>query len=141
MSPTCRVHTLCLTAELKDLARIRGFVQESTAAFSVPPDVLSGILLAVDEAVTNVILHGYAGRGGPLEVEFSHPPGLLIIRLRDEAPLFDPTVVPEPDLDASLEQRAPGGLGIYLIRQAMDEVEHASRPCGGNELTLTKRLP
>jgi anti-sigma regulatory factor (Ser/Thr protein kinase) len=141
VSPTCQVNTLCLTAELKDLARIREFVQETAAAFPVPPDVLARILLAVDEAVTNVIVHGYAGRGGPVEGEISHPPGSLSIRLRDEAPLFDPTAVPEPDLDLPMEERMPGGLGIYLIRQAVDEVEHASRPSGGNELTLLKRLP
>jgi anti-sigma regulatory factor (Ser/Thr protein kinase) len=141
VSPTRPVNTLCLTAELKDLARIRAFIQESVAPFSLPPDVLSGVLLAVDEAVTNVIMYGYAGHGGPLEVEIWRRPGVLSIQLRDEAPLFDPTAVPEPDLDLPVEERMPGGLGIYLIRQAMDEVEHASRPSGGNELTLTKRLP
>ena len=130
---------LRLTAELQDLARIRRFVQESAEGFGVPRADVPNVVLAVEEAVTNIILHGYAGRGGPLEIEIARPPGALVIRVCDEARPFDPTGVPAPDLTIPLEERAPGGLGVFLIRQIMDELIYRRQPDGGNELTMIKR--
>ncbi len=57
--------SLRLTAMLKDLARIRGFVEESAMICGISPTDLPGVLLAVDEAVTNIILYGYDGGSGP----------------------------------------------------------------------------
>jgi anti-sigma regulatory factor (Ser/Thr protein kinase) len=61
--------SLCLAAELENLAAIRNFVQESAAALGVDQAVISDVVLAADEAVTNVILHGYQGRQGTIEIE------------------------------------------------------------------------
>ena len=133
--------SLRLIAELKDLAQIRRFVQESSEAFGVTPADVPGVLLAVDEAVTNILVHGYAGRVGPVEIEVSRSPGALVIRLRDEARPFDPTGVPEPDLTVPLEEQTPGRLGIHLIRRVMNELIYRRQPGGWNELTMTKRLP
>ena len=132
---------LRLTAEPKALAQIRRFVQESSEAFGLAPGDVPGVLLAVDEAVTNIIVHGYAGRGGPVEIEMTRSPGALVIRLRDEARPFDPTGVPEPDLTVPLEEQAPGRLGIHLIRRVMNELIYRRQPGGRNELTMMKRVP
>ena len=133
--------SLRLTAELKDLAQIRRFVQESSEAFGVAPGDVPNVLLAVDEAVTNIIVHGYAGQGGPVEIDITRSPGALVIRLRDEARPFDPTGVPEPDLSVPLEEQTPGRLGIHLIRRVMNELIYRRQPGGWNELTMMKRLP
>jgi serine/threonine-protein kinase RsbW len=131
--------SLRTTAELKNLAEIRRFVEETASALGVAPAVISGVILAVDEAVSNIIAYGYQGQGGAVEIEMGRERDALVIRLRDEAAPFDPTSAPPPDLTLSLEQRAPGGLGIHLIKQVMDEVTHRVTPQGGNELTLVKR--
>lgn len=131
--------SLCIAAESKNLSEIRRFVKETASALGVDPAVIPGVILAVDEAVSNTINHGYQGQGGAVEIELHRKGDALVIRIRDEAPPFDPTNVPPPDLTLSLEQRTPGGLGIYLIRQAMDEMTHRVTPQGGNELTLVKR--
>lgn len=131
--------SLRTTAELNNLAEIRRFVEETASALGVAPAVIPGVILAVDEAVTNIIVHGYQGQGGAVEIEVSREGDALVIRLRDEAAPFDPTSVPPPDLTLPLEQRTPGGLGIHLIRQIMDEITHRVTPQGGNELTLVKR--
>jgi anti-sigma regulatory factor (Ser/Thr protein kinase) len=131
--------SLRTTAELENLAEIRRFVEETASALGVAPAVISGVILAVDEAVSNIITHGYQGQGGIVEIEVGRERDALVIRLRDEAAPFDPTSVPPPDLTLSLEQRTPGGLGIHLIRQTMDEMTHRLTPQGGNELTLVKR--
>jgi anti-sigma regulatory factor (Ser/Thr protein kinase) len=131
--------SLRTTAELKNLAEIRRFVEETASALGVAPAVISGVILAVDEAVSNIIAHGYQGQGGIVEIEVGRERDALVVRLRDEAAPFDPTSVPPPDLTLSLEQRTPGGLGIHLIRQTMDEMTHRLTPQGGNELTLVKK--
>lgn len=133
-------YSLHISAELKNLETIRRFVIESATALGVAPDILSKLQLAVDEAATNVILHGYRNQGqGTIEIEMEQVESDLVIRLRDEATPFDPTEVPLPDINLPLSQRKPGGMGIYLIRRCVDEIRHRLTSSGGNELTLLKR--
>jgi serine/threonine-protein kinase RsbW len=97
--------------------------------------------LAVDEACANVIHHGYAGmEPGDIELTCSFDDQRLVIRVRDWGRSFVPEDVPEPDVNAPLEERSLGGLGLFLIRQCMDEVEFTFDAELGNELTMTKRL-
>jgi serine/threonine-protein kinase RsbW len=130
---------LRVPAELENLSRIRRFVEEAAMARDAGPATVRHVLLAVDEASTNIIVHGYRGRSGMIEVEVACEGERLIIRLRDSAEPFDPTVAPPPDLSLPLEKRPIGGLGVQMIRQLMDEVSHRVTPQGGNELTLVRR--
>lgn len=131
---------LSVAAELDSLAEIRHFVREATAVLGADPETISSLELAVDEAACNVIEHGYQGRPGRIEVEVRRDGDVVWIRLRDWAPPFDPTRVPKPDVTLPLEERPLGGLGVYLIRQSVDEMVYRAPPGGGNELTLMKRL-
>ena len=131
--------SLHIAAEVKNLTEIRCFVDEVSQGLGLDPAMIPNVILAVDEAVSNVIAHGYRGQGGAVEIEASQEGDALVIRVRDEAPPFDPTIVPSPDVTLPLEQRVPGGLGIHLIRQIVDEMTHSVTPQGGNELTLVKR--
>jgi serine/threonine-protein kinase RsbW len=130
---------LRIPGELERLAEIRGFVKERATTLGVGRDVLSDLLVAVDEAATNVILHGYRSQAGFLEIDVVRDGDALVIRLRDEALPFDPTTVPPPDLSAPPEERALAGMGIYMMRQVVDEVSHRTTLQRGNELTLVKR--
>ena len=64
----------------------------------------------------------------------------FIVSVRDWGQIFDPDAVADPDIDAPLEERSLGGLGLYLIRQYMDQVEFEFDPVAGNELRMTKRI-
>ena len=97
------------------------------------------LVLAADELATNIIIHGYKKQPGSIEVELAHHEGTLYITLRDRAPVFDPNTQPEPDITVPLEQRALGGMGVFLARRASDEIRHVARPGGGNEVSLVKR--
>lgn len=132
-------YLLCLAAELENLAVMRNFVQKSATALGVDPAVVSDLVLAADEAVTNVIVHGYQGRRGTIEIEVEREAMDVLVHVRDDAPPFDPSSVPSPDLTRPLEERSPGGLGIYLMRQYVDEVIHRITLQGGNELILKTR--
>jgi anti-sigma regulatory factor (Ser/Thr protein kinase) len=130
---------LRVPARLENLSEIRRFVRERATALDVDPDVIPDLLLAVDEAATNIVVHGYWGREGVIEIEVWREEDALVIRLRDEAETFDPTGTPPPDLAAPLEERALGKMGVYLIRQVVDEMSHRVTLQRGNELTLVKR--
>jgi serine/threonine-protein kinase RsbW len=132
--------SLRVTARLENLATIRRFVEETVTALDVSPDAVADIVLAVDEVVSNIVVHGYRGQPGPIEIEVKHGRGTLAICIRDEAFPFNPTSVPPPDLTLPLEQRTIGGIGIHLIRQVMEKVIHRITPQGGNELLLVKGL-
>ena len=128
--------TLRVSAELPNLAVIRGFVEDTAAALDVGPGLIVDMIQAVDEAVTNVIVHGYRGQPGDIEIEMDREQGALVVRLRDHAFPFDPTRAPPPDLTLPLEARRLGGLGIHLIRQFTDAMLYRLTFDGSNELTL-----
>ncbi len=132
--------SLRIEAELKNLSQVRRFVQETATALEASPDTVSEVLLAVDEAVTNSIVHGYRGQSGMIEIEVKRSGNLLLLRVRDQAPPFDPTQVPPPDLTLPLDQRPLGKMGIYMIQQLTDEVVYRVTPQGDNELTMIKNL-
>jgi serine/threonine-protein kinase RsbW len=131
---------LRIAAELNNLKEIRRFIRETAALLGADTSVIADLVRAADEAASNIIIHGYQLGGGVIEVEVEREGKDLVVRLRDKATPFDPTCVPAPDLNVPLEQRTPGGLGIYMLRQAVDEVLHCVTPQGGNELTLIKHL-
>lgn len=130
-------YLLYVAAELKNLSQIRDFVETAGLALGVEPEVIPNVQLAVDEVAVNVMLHGYQGQGGRLEIELERAERDLIVRLRDEAPPFNPLTVPPPDLTLPLENRPIGGLGVHLVRRTMDEIIHRVT-ASGNELTLIK---
>ena len=130
--------TLKVKAELENLVVIRRFVKERTQALHTKPSAIDDVVLAVDEAATNIMIHGYQSEAGQIEIEIQPEESSLIIRLRDQAPVFDPSHVPEPDLTLPFDQRPLGGLGVFLIRHFMDQVIYHPTPGGGNELTLIK---
>lgn len=133
------IASLARVIDKKDLADIRHFVTVTGTQVSLESNVIAALRQAVDEAVSNILLHGYQGQAGPLRLDIGRKGADLWIRLRDEAPPFDPTQVPPPDSTIPLPLRPPGGLGLPLIRQAIDELRYRPLPDTGNELTLIKR--
>ncbi len=95
--------------------------------------------LAVDEACTNIVEHGYELRGDNhvIDVVCREDAVRFTILILDDAPAFNPLTLPEPDPTASLDARGSGGWGIHFIRKFMDEVSY-SRDYQRNCLTLSK---
>ena len=133
-------YTLDVAAELKNLAVIRHFIEDTAKGLGAGPDTIEDLIQAVDESAANIILHGYKGRSGKIVVEIRKEGSALVVCLRDQARLFDPTRVPPPDLTLPLEERRLGGLGVYLTRQLTDGMSHRVTSEGGNELTLRKKI-
>ena len=120
------------------LAEIRAFVRETTGPVASEEE-LADLVQAVDELTCNVLEHGYRG-SGPVAVSIATSRDRVLVRIRDQAPPFDPRAAPEPRLDLPLERRPLGGMGIHLARDLTDGLDHRILPDGGNETTLTKLL-
>jgi serine/threonine-protein kinase RsbW len=121
------------------LEEIAKFIERAGQAAGLDETAVAHCQLAVDEACTNIIEHGYGGEGrGPIELVCQPGRGELVITIRDQAKRFNPEAVPEPTLNASLEDMQIGGLGLYFMRQVMDSVAFTYE-AGINELVLVKR--
>lgn len=127
-------------ADLANLEAVRHFVETTCTALGAGA-VVSDLKLAVDEAVTNIILHGYKHSSGSIEINIGKNESAIIVRLKDNAPEFDPCSQAKPDMAAIMETEAGGGFGVHMIKTAMDGVHHHVPSAGGNELTLTKQIP
>jgi serine/threonine-protein kinase RsbW len=136
-SPATR-RQLTIDADVENLAEIRAAVREVARACDAPASCMDDLVQAVDEAATNIIVHGYRGAPGTIDLTAELIGDDIIVTLEDRAPLFDPRAVPEPDLSIPPLQRKPGGMGVHLMRLAMDRMEHRARPGGGNILTFTR---
>ena len=137
---TVERNQLRIPADLARIADIRAAVREVAVGCDAPETCESDLVQAVDEAATNIVLHGYERRGGAIDVDARLVDDHIVIVLSDTAPTFDPTTVPEPDLSVPALRRHPGGMGIHLIRLATDSIAHRPRRGGGNILTLTRSL-
>ena len=124
---------------MDDLARVRQFIREEAARAGAGQVQIDDLVQAVDESVCNSIVHGYKGSPGAVEVEVARNSSSIVVHLRDQAPPFDPTTVPAPDVTKPLDEQRMGGLGVLLARELTDSIayRHTRR---GNELTLTKRI-
>lgn len=106
----------------------------------VPDRTLYAVNLALDELVSNVILYGFADPAGQeIVVWLSAQDKFLDARVEDGGREFDPHTAPRPDLEAPLEKRQAGGLGIHLVRSLMDQMDYR-REGSKNVLTLRKRF-
>jgi len=101
----------------------------------------SRIHLAIEEAVVNVMEYAYAkGTRGHVYLDVTATDDTINFVLRDRGNEFDPTKVPELDIESYVKKRMSGGLGIHLVRQYMDSVSYERTADGLNVLTMTKKL-
>ncbi len=136
---TPRRFQLRVPAEERRLAEIRDFVQEVGEKLMIPQKVLANTKLAVDEACTNIIKHGYRGEVGEIEIVVTGNGRDFSIAIKDYGKSFDLRNVASPDLKMYVETRRRGGLGVFLMNQLMDEVRYRAGH-DGNVLTMSKHL-
>ncbi len=136
---TARDHAV-FAARLDNTPRIREFVKRACAAAAIGEDDCFALALAVDEACTNIVEHGYRpGEAGEILLEFEVEGETARVTIVDTGRPFDPADAPHPDLGAGLLERPVGGLGVHLIHASMDEVHYRAEPAG-NRLVLIKKL-
>jgi anti-sigma regulatory factor (Ser/Thr protein kinase) len=135
-----RSATLVIRADLVEIEKVTTALEIAMRACAFTDDLIRELQLAVEEAIANTIIHGYRGAAGDVAIAICVTPGAVEVRIEDRAPPFDPLGFPEPDRESSLDERRIGGLGIFLIRQAVDEAVYQYAE-DKNILLLVKRRP
>jgi serine/threonine-protein kinase RsbW len=134
-------HRITRAAYLESLQDFREFIKEHCAGVpGMTDETLYDIQLAVDEATTNIISHGYADLdAGSIILDLDIDPDRVLVSLTDFGHSFEPSSAPVPDVDAPIEERELGGFGLFFIQQSMDDM-HYQVTEDGNKMTLTKYL-
>jgi anti-sigma regulatory factor (Ser/Thr protein kinase) len=133
--------TVRLSNDISELPRLARWVQDFCEDHELPPALAFSFDLALEEAVTNVITYGYPDQERhEIEVRMSVDGGTVRAEVTDDGRPFDPREVPPPDVKAPVDERPIGGMGTFLIRRSMDDVDYRVVD-GRNHLILSRRLP
>ncbi|MFN2177767.1 MAG: ATP-binding protein [Anaerolineales bacterium] len=135
------MHQITRSAELTSLPEFRKYINLACSHHSgIDKQITYDLQLAVDEACTNIITHGYQGMNpGSIILSLEFKGAYIEVTITDFGHAFEPIQTPAPDLEAGLEDRPTGGFGLYFIYQTMDEIEYTTNPYG-NRLTFIKKL-
>ena len=137
-----------MTGTILRIAASHGQLQLAEQAIDVmaerdkwPEELVFKVKLVVEELGLNIIDHGYGNDDSrEIEIRLSSEGGALTIEFIDEAPPFDPlSETPLPDTSAGIEERPIGGLGVFLVREMMDDVQYV-REGNQNRVTVVTRL-
>jgi len=133
-------YQLRIPSQTDNLELIRGFVAKVAEKVGFTGDDISKIELACDEACTNVIKHAYSEMSGnkSLDVMIMIDFDKFTIVVTDHGKGFDPKSVSLPDMQEYLAELKVGGLGIYLMRTLMDEVNYEIKPGIRNRVKMVK---
>ena len=131
---------ITLAAELESLAVIRDFIDAACQKAKIDDEVCYDIKLAVDEASTNIIEHGYADlEPGSIIFSLQYGARQIVVKLTDFGHSFEPSEPPTPDAESALASGELRGFGLYFIYRSMDTVTYEATG-GGNTLTMIKQL-
>ena len=131
---------LIVPASFASLEKIRDYFSQAASEAGLVEDAVFEVQLAVDEAASNIIGHAYEGEcESEIECTYEILKDGLCLNLHDHGRPFDPDKVGLPDIISDPARRKQGGLGLYFMRQMMDEVNFSFSGDGGNDLTMIKR--
>jgi len=119
----------------ESMADAAAFMENALVSSGVPKKIISKMNIAVDEIYSNIIRYSGAEEA---DIECAVSDGKILLIFRDNGRPYNPTEKPDPDLTLSAEERDIGGLGFFMVKKIMDNVEYTYRE-GLNHLTLTKR--
>ncbi len=131
---------LALAPRLDEIGRMVEAVEAFGERSGFPAATLYQVALVLDELITNIVSYGVDPQESrPITVELTYADGTLTIAVSDPGRPFDPRSVPAPDIEASLEDRKVGGLGVHLARTMMDSFDYRYAD-GRNNVTLMKQV-
>jgi len=132
---------LRVKSKTENLSEIRDFVSSKAREAGIPEITVENIILAVDEACTNIIKHAYKlSPEGEIIIKIEYDKEKFTVTIIDYGKSFEPDRVPLPDLQKYYREHRVGGLGMYLMKSLMDDVEYISVPGEYNQVLLSKNI-
>ena len=139
MPKSNNTYSISVQASTKHLAEVRNFVAKYAAEFGFKKQDVADIRLAVDEAYTNIIKHSYKNdEKQSVDIELGYDNDRFWISLLDTGDAFDPSTYSQPDVRQKIKEKKRGGVGVYLIRKLMDNVEYLKQG-SKNEIRMIKK--
>ncbi|HKI52708.1 MAG TPA: SpoIIE family protein phosphatase, partial [Anaerolineales bacterium] len=134
-------HAICRTAHINVLEELRNFVESAAVHSGLSAEHVFAFKLSVDELCTNIIQYGYEGREpGMLSLSFDVDADKARLVIRDDGKFFSPEQAQSPDTEAGWDEREVGGLGIFFVKELMDDVTYNRLDENINQLVLEKRI-
>ena len=131
---------LLIHNDIQQIPQLAAFVETIAAEKRLDHSLTLSLNLALEEAVTNVIMYAYPkGEDGLVDIEAIIRNDSLSFVISDNGQAFDPTAQPDADVTKDVKERQVGGLGIYLVRSIMDNLSY-ERCDGKNIFTMTKNI-
>ncbi len=129
-----------LENKMEELDRMVSWLENTAEEWGFQPMLTLNLNLVLEEAFSNIVNYAYTDTNKHLiEIGFEMNDSILTVQITDDGRPYDPTLNKDPDLTLPVEQREIGGLGIYLIKQVMDQVTY-ERSGNKNRLILTKEI-
>src|SRR4051812_42501534 len=133
------IYELRLRSRVEELGPALDHVESLVLQATSCPELARDIRLVAEEGLVNVIRHGYAPNiEADIAAELEISDEFVRLEIRDSGLPYNPLQRPDPDIDKPMEERSPGGLGVYLMRELTDSQSY-SREGFVNVLVLTKR--
>jgi anti-sigma regulatory factor (Ser/Thr protein kinase) len=132
---------LTVDALVENIAPVTDFVDELLESYDCPMKAEMQINIAIDELLSNIAQYAYNPDVGPatIKVEVVQDPLAVVITFIDSGVPYDPLAKADPDVTLSAEQRAMGGLGIYMVKKSMDDITYEYKN-GQNILRIKKKI-
>ena len=130
---------ITVKATYDSLKEISNFIHNIMECANISTDIVFQMDLVVEEAVTNIIKHGYREDNGSISINAEIDNEKITFSISDHAKPFNPLSIPPPDIDLNLDERQIGGLGVHLIRSMMTEVGYEYKD-GVNTLHMVRKI-
>ncbi len=132
---------LTIDAKIENIEKVTAFVNETLESYNCPAKAMVQIDIAIDELFGNIANYAYNPDVGPatVRIEIIDNPMSVVITFVDNGVPYDPLAKADPDITQSAEERAIGGLGIYLVKKSMDEISYEYKD-GKNILKIRKKI-
>ncbi len=128
-------------ATKENLLEVSAFVEGYLEKLDCPMKTMMQISVAVEEIYINIASYAYGDSIGMAEILIDHDQALnsVSITFKDSGVFYDPLAKEDPDITLSAEERAVGGLGIFMVKKSMDDMKYKYED-GKNVLTIVKKL-
>ena len=128
-----------LSNKLTELEKLMGGITAWCQQHSLSEETVYEVSLIVDEVVSNIIRHGFSDdKEHTIKFGLSLENDDLVMKVEDEGLHFNPLLIPPPDISRPMQERQPGGLGIYIVKKLTQDIQYR-REGGTNFLVLKKR--
>ncbi len=132
---------ITVEANRENLLQVQSFIDRELEAADCPMATQIAIDVAVEELFVNIASYAYGGKSGPatIQVHINENPTSAEITFIDRGKQYDPLAKPDPDVTLAAKDRKKGGLGIFMVKNSMDDIKYEYKD-GKNILTLIKNL-